>query len=157
MFTRICFFYFILFLINLLLQKYIYIHIMYISWKNFTREKNKWKFIFFLINIYYFIPQFFTISNISQNKKFIFFKYLLLYFTIILRWFILQFYESRKFFFLTNILSFCSTVIYTIHVKIFIWPRYNIPYYISKKKKLFETGNLLCYSINDNLIMLKIN
>lgn len=135
---------------------------MYISWKNFTRKKCIFIYLFlffFLINIYYFILQFSAISNISRNKKTTrnsFFKNIYN--------FILQLFYDDLFYNFTRVenlffnkhLSFCSTVIYTVHVKIFVWPRYNIPYYISKKKKLFKTGNLLRHS-NDNLIMLKIN
>lgn len=98
-------------------------------------------FFFFLINIYYFILQFSTISNISQNKKTTRNSFFLniYYFTLQL------FYDDLSYnftrvgnLFFNKHLSFCSTVIYTVHVQIFIWPRYNIHVLYFEEKKIIR-------------------
>lgn len=108
--------------------------------------REKWIFIylflfFFLINIYYFILQFSTISNISQNKKTTRNSFFLniYYFTLQL------FYDDLSYnftrvgnLFFNKHLSFCSTVIYTVHVQIFIWPRYNIHVLYFEEKKIIR-------------------
>lgn len=96
-------------------------------------------FFFFLVNIYYFILQLFTIPNILQNKK----TTKNLFFVDIYHFILQLFYDDLSYnftregnLFFNKHLSFCSIVIYTVHIKIFIWPRYNIPYYILKGKNI---------------------